>query len=260
MDDMEGLGGLEFAEGSKPPVALDWRIAPPAAMRQHVTARGIRKVAADPPATLVPAIDRRPYGACAGMAEKLESPLTAATGILSRPTATQRYCPYLRNVNRYGIGATMSAPWRIRAQQRRPATQCQGRGPVSVGRRVRLPCTACRFVSDLLQLADAVLQRLAQPSVGIGRAFLCGEPTDACDESRRAMKPPCGGDAHSAASWRLPGSRLSPECPADPVPCPWRSRSRWRIRHRHAASPRWPGRSTARARCAWPPPRCRRRR
>ncbi|NYF19596.1 hypothetical protein HDC36_001033 [Xanthomonas sp. JAI131] len=167
MDDMDGLGGLEFAEGSKPPVALDWRIAPPAAMRQHVPARGIRKAAADPPATLVPAIDRRPHGACAGMAEKLESPLTAATGILSRATAAHRYCAYLRNVHRLWIGATMSGSWPIQPQHRGRHRRLPGSGGL---RRKAMVIGRCRS-------ADAF----------------------ACDVRRAAVCPAC-------CHWPLPAS------------------------------------------------------
>ncbi len=55
-------------------------------------------------------------------------------------------------------------------------------------------------------------------------------------------------------------THISPESQEDPAPFPSRSPPRSHTPHRHAASRPWPGRSTARARCVWPPLRCHRRR
>lgn len=178
-------------------------------------------------------------------------------------------------------------PWRENAQGRViRARRCARRLPpgnvqMSVHGGVAPPRTACAYRPG----RSMPRYRLPRPAgvspatCGAGRAR---QPLGHRRPLRRAERVPVHGAPEGRAgpagapSWlpgRVPAARspgregmpenrdpLSRGSRAGPALSPWRTRGRGGSRHRHGASPRWPGRSTARGRCACRQPRCRRSR
>jgi len=110
---------------------------------------GIQAAVADLLAVLVPAIDPRPSPVRAGLAKKLESPLTAGIGRVSKPAVAHRWGERLRNLHRRPIGVTTPGSWRIRAQAPgagQPPPRCHGHPWASFatsGARFREPRLRC---------------------------------------------------------------------------------------------------------------------
>lgn len=146
----------------------------------------------------------------------------------------------------------------------------------------------CSAAADGVRVPTGAIHA-AVPPPEAGRRFACDAWCRTRPATARPPSPAAAGRARAGArcarrprrpGWRaivafgtrarstfprregMPENRdpLSRGSRAGPALSPWRTRGRGGSRHRHGASPRWPGRSTARGRCACRQPRCRRSR